>query len=67
MRENDYEYDYHNLAEDADFMDEDECYYDDGTDEAWMTESDDPEIEDEYQDYMTEFQTYYHDIDDLND
>lgn len=68
MRENDYEYNYHNLAENADFMDEDECYYDDGADEAWMVEADDPEVEDEYQDYMSEYNNYYHDIiDELDD
>ncbi len=62
MRENDYEYDYHNLAEDADYI-EDEIYYDDGTDEAWMTDADD----DESQPYNTEFQSYYSDIDELDD
>ena len=36
----DYEYDYHNLADDADFIEQDEYYYDDGSDEPWMDEDD---------------------------
>ncbi len=70
MSKNDfeYEYDYHNLAEDADYMDEDECYYDDGTDEPWSVEPEDSEIKDEYKDYMTQYDSYYHDvIDELED
>jgi len=64
---NEYDYDYHDLAENADFMD-DECYYDDGTDEPWSVEPDDPEIADEYQDYMNQYNNYYHDIvDELDD
>lgn len=35
--DNDYEYDYHNLAENSEeISSDDECYYDDGVDEAWM-------------------------------
>jgi len=36
---NEYEYDYHDMADNADFIEEadtnDEYYYDDGTDEPW--------------------------------
>jgi hypothetical protein len=36
-----YEYDYHNLADDADFIEQDEYYYyDDGSNEPWMDEDD---------------------------
>ena len=28
---NEYDYDYHDLAENADYVEDDECYYDDGT------------------------------------
>ena len=31
----DYEYDYHDIVDDVDFID-DEAYYDDGSDEPWM-------------------------------
>jgi hypothetical protein len=40
MGYHDYEYDYHNLADDADFIEQDEYYYDDGSDEPWMDEDD---------------------------
>jgi hypothetical protein len=40
MGDQDYEYDYHNLADDADFIEQDEYYYDDGSDEPWMDEDD---------------------------
>lgn len=40
MGYHDYEYDYHNLADDADFIEQDEYYYDDGGDEPWMDEDD---------------------------
>ena len=67
MCSSDLEYDYHRLAENADYMD-DEIYYDDGTDEPWSVESEDAEIEDDYQDYMSEYHSYYHDIvDELED
>ena len=65
---NEYDYDYHDLAENADFVEDDECYYDDGTDEPWAVEPDDIEITDEYQDYMSQYNNYYHDIiDELDD
>ena len=65
MRENDYDYDYHNLAENADEL----YYYDDGTDEPWadigpdaLDETDRGMIEDEYQEYLNKYDAYYHDI-----
>ena len=66
---NEYDYDYHDLAENADFVEDDECYYDDGTDEPW---ADDSEVvldeRDQYQDYMNKYDAYYHDIaDELDD
>ena len=66
---NEYDYDYHDLAENADFVEDDECYYDDGTDEPW---ADDSEIvldeKDQYQDYLNKYDAYYHDIaDELDD
>lgn len=41
MSYDDYDYDYHNLAEDAYYIEEaetssDDCYYNDGNDEPWM-------------------------------
>jgi len=69
MNTNEYEYEYHDLAEGADYLDEtnDECYYDDGSDEPWMAEPDDVEAEDTYTDYMTDFQNCYQDIDEIDD
>ena len=66
---NEYDYDYHDLAENADFVEDDECYYDDGTDEPW---ADDSEVvldeKDQYQDYLNKYDAYYHDIaDELDD
>lgn len=66
---NEYDYDYHDLAENADFVEDDECYYDDGTDEPW---ADDSEVvldeRDQYQDYLNKYDAYYHDIaDELDD
>jgi hypothetical protein len=67
---NDYDYDYHNLAENSDFMDEDECYYDDGTSEPWA-ENDDGVVfdkQDQYQNHLNKYDAYYHDIaDELDD
>ena len=62
MSKNDfeYEYDYHRLAENADYMD-DEIYYDDGTDEPWV-EEETPDTLDEYQEFMSEYQNYYHNL-----
>ena len=41
---NEYEYDYHDIADDADFIEEindgDEYYYDDGTNEPWCGHDD---------------------------
>lgn len=64
MNMNEYEYEYHHLADSADYIDEtnDDYYYDSGNDEPWMVES-----EDEGQENTTEFQNYYEDIDELDD
>ena len=66
---NEYDYDYHDLAENADFVEDDECDYDDGTDEPW---ADDSEVvldeRNQYQDYLNKYDAYYHDIaDELDD
>lgn len=59
----DYEYDYHDLIEDTDFID-DEPYYDDGTDEPWLgTDADENDVMD-----STGWENYYHNItDELDD
>lgn len=63
----DYEYDYHDLIEDTDFID-DEAYYDDGTDEPWMNGDVVLDEQDQYEDYMNKYDAYYHDIaDELDD
>ena len=66
---NEYDYDYHDLAENADFVEDDECYYDDGTDEPWADDSEAVLDErDQYQDYLNKYDAYYHDIaDELDD
>ena len=65
MRDDDYDYDYHNLAENADEL-YDEYYYDDGSDEPWAEVDTDETgkqmIEDEYSDYMNKYDAYYHDV-----
>jgi hypothetical protein len=54
----DYEYEYHDIAKDADFIDEDECYYNDGTDEPWVGfDNEDNEILDN-----TGWENYYHNL-----
>ncbi|NBR62626.1 MAG: hypothetical protein EBT86_13595 [Actinobacteria bacterium] len=62
MRESDYDYDYHNLAENADEL----YYYDDGIDEPWVDDDTDGDIifdeQDQYQDYLNKYDAYYHDI-----
>lgn len=55
----DYEYDYHNLAEDADFIDQDDQYgYDGNEDEPWMVLDED---EQEQVDYLG-WENYYHNL-----
>ncbi len=55
----DYEYDYHDIVDDVDFID-DETYYDDGTDEPWMgIDSDENEVMDN-----AGWDNYYHNITD---
>lgn len=62
MSYRDYEYDYHDLAEDADYIEEvensDEYYYDDGTDEPWVGND---ENENEVLDSRS-WDNYYHNI-----
>jgi len=62
MRDGDYDYDYHNLAENADEL----YYYDDGVDEPWIDEDNDSDVifdeQDQYQDYLNKYDSYYHDI-----
>jgi hypothetical protein len=64
MNINEYEYNYHDLAQEADYIEEEstnivdglldeipemtESYYDDGTDEPWMDEDDDVDWTDYY-------------------
>lgn len=57
MGDSDYDYDYHNLAENAD-----ELYYDDGVDEPWMDDSVVFDEQDQYQTYLNKYDAYYHDI-----
>lgn len=65
---NEYDYDYHNLAENADELYGDEYYYDDGTDEPWDVDPEDIDTQDEYRYGTNQYQNYYHDIiDELDD
>lgn len=65
---NEYEYEYHDVADDADFIeennDENEYYYDDGTDEPWCgIDENDEEVMDEQG-----WENYYHNIaDEIDD
>ena len=68
MRDDDYDYDYHNLAENADELCGDEYYYDDGSDEPWADDTTKNLIEDEYREYMNKYNAYYHDVaDEIDD
>lgn len=50
-----YEYEYHDVAQDADYIDQDdEVYYDNGMDEPWMNT--------EQTDDGREYDAYYHNI-----
>jgi hypothetical protein len=64
MRDDDYDYDYHNLAENADELYENEYYYDDGSNEPWA-------VLDEDEDEATDdagWDNYYHNIaDEIDD
>lgn len=59
MRDDDYDYDYHNLAENADELYNGEYYYDDGTNEPWAILDDEDEVTDD-----TGWDNYYHNITD---
>lgn len=66
MRDNEYDYEYFDVASDADFID-DECYYDDGTDEPWVDAAEATD-QDDYTDYMNKYNSYYHDVaDEIDD
>ena len=58
---NEYEYEYHDIAEDADYIDQnDDVYYNDGTDEPWMgLDSDENEALD-----SIGWENYYHNLTD---
>ena len=59
MRDNQYEYEYHNVLDDVDYIDIDR------QDEDVQTQH---EIQDEYEEYIEEYNNYYHDIvDELDD
>lgn len=59
MRDNQYEYEYHYVANDADYIDMDH------QDEDLQTQH---EIQDEYEEHIKEYNNYYHDIvDELDD
>lgn len=61
MSSQNYEYDYHNLAEDADYIEEEtsnDCYYNDGNDEPWMGLD---QNEEEVLDHKG-WENYYHNI-----
>jgi len=58
--DNEYEYDYHDLAQNAEDLYEDECYYDNGVDESWM-------VLDENEQETTDdngWDNYYHNLTD---
>jgi len=48
-----YEYEYHDVAEDADYIDQDDdVYYNDGIDEPWLNEDNE----------ITDWDNYYHNL-----
>lgn len=54
----DYKYDYHDIAENAEELYDDEYYYDDGTNEPWAgTDDDENEVMDDQG-----WDNYYHNI-----
>lgn len=58
----DYDYDYHSMANDAYFIDRE------NNNESWDMDEEDHDIEDEYRDYLKEYDNYYHNIvDELED
>lgn len=58
---NNYEYDYHDLVEDTDFIDDD-TYYNNGIDEPWMDTDEDSTINGNV------WENYYHNLtDELDD
>ena len=61
MIRDEYEYEYHDVAEDADYIDNnDDAYYDDGTDEPWMG------LDEEENETMDDraWDNYYHNLTD---
>jgi hypothetical protein len=61
MSHEQYEYEYHDIAEDADYIDQDDdVYYNDGSDEPWMgLDSDENESIDD-----NGWENYYHNLTD---
>lgn len=61
MSYDEYQYEYHDVAEDADYIDQDDdIYYDDGSDEPWMgLDSDENESIDD-----NGWENYYHNLTD---
>ena len=60
----DYDYDYHEMASDAYFIDHQE----DNMDEPWDDDDIDYNIQDEYSNYIKEYEDYYHNlIDEIED
>lgn len=59
MSYDEYQYEYHDVAEDADYIDQDDdIYYDDGSDEPWMgMNEDDSEVSDN-----ADWENYYHNL-----
>jgi hypothetical protein len=59
MSHEQYEYEYHDIAEDADYIDQDDdVYYNDGNDEPWMgLDSDENESIDD-----NGWENYYHNL-----
>jgi hypothetical protein len=54
----DFEYDYHNILDNSEELYEDECYYNDGTDEPWAgLDEDETETMDN-----AGWENYYHNI-----
>lgn len=55
MKRDEYEYEYHDLIEDTDYIDQDDdIYYDDGNDESWMGLDEDDKA----------WENYYHNLTD---
>lgn len=57
MSHHEYEYEYHDLIDGADYIDQDDdIYYDDGSDEPWMDVDESDHIS------STAWENYYHNL-----